>query len=144
MRKTCWALWIHTSISAGFIGTAFRAPNRAITNRHQRIATIGTGTDVVRNPNPNKRVTISRIILYNQNVNPKIIDYKTVRAFESERSKFDDMVLESICSGWQPFGSPYTVTVGGHVTFCQAMVRYEEAGKLAGQPDKPRELKEQK
>jgi len=49
-----------------------------------------------------------------------------VRAFESERSKFDDMVLESICAGWQPFGSPYTLTVGAQTTFFQAMVRYEE------------------
>jgi hypothetical protein len=62
-------------------------------------------------------------------VNPKIVDYKTIRAFESEKSKFDDMVLESICAGWQPFGSPYTVTTGRHTTFFQAMVRYEEEEK---------------
>ncbi len=66
---------------------------------------------------------------------PKIIDYKTIRAFESERSKFDDMVLESICGGWQPFGSPYTVTTGGQTTFFQAMVRYEEGNK----PEAPKE-----
>jgi len=63
-------------------------------------------------------------------VNGKIINYKTIRAFESERSKFDDMVLESICAGWQPFGSPYTLTVGAQTTFFQAMVRYEEEDKL--------------
>jgi hypothetical protein len=63
-------------------------------------------------------------------VNAKIINYKTIRAFESERSKFDDMVLESICAGWQPFGSPYTLTVGAQTTFFQAMVRYEEEDKL--------------
>jgi hypothetical protein len=68
-------------------------------------------------------------------VNPKIIDYKTVRAFESEKSKFDDMVLESICAGWQPFGSPYTVTHGTQTTFFQAMVKYEEQGK----PEAPKE-----
>lgn len=62
-------------------------------------------------------------------MNPKIINYKTVRAFESERSKFDDMVLEAICAGWQPFGNPYTLTVGAQTTFFQAMVRYEEADK---------------
>jgi hypothetical protein len=63
-------------------------------------------------------------------VNGKIINYKTIRAFESERSKFDDMVLESICAGWQPFGSPYTLTAGAQTTFFQAMVRYEEEDKL--------------
>jgi hypothetical protein len=68
-------------------------------------------------------------------VKPKIVDYKTIRAFESEKTKFDDMVLESICAGWQPFGSPYTVTTGAHTTFFQAMVRYEEQGK----PDAPKE-----
>jgi len=61
-------------------------------------------------------------------MNPKIIDYRTVRAFESEKSKFDDMVLEAICAGWQPFGSPYTLTVGAQTTFFQAMVKYEEPG----------------
>jgi hypothetical protein len=69
-------------------------------------------------------------------VNPKIIDYKTIRAFESEKSKFDDMVLESICAGWQPFGSPYTVTTGTHTTFFQAMVRFEEADKAEAEPPK--------
>jgi Domain of unknown function (DUF1737) len=68
-------------------------------------------------------------------VNPKIVDYKTIRAFESEKSKFDDMVLESICAGWQPFGNPYTVTAGTQTTFFQAMVRYEEADK----PEAPKE-----
>jgi hypothetical protein len=68
-------------------------------------------------------------------VKPKIVDYKTIRAFESEKTKFDDMVLESICAGWQPFGSPYTVTTGAHTTFFQAMVRYEEQDK----PDAPKE-----
>ena len=68
-------------------------------------------------------------------MNLKIVDYKTIRAFESEKSKFDDMVLESICAGWQPFGNPYTVTTGGHTTFLQAMVRYEEGDK----PEPPKE-----
>jgi hypothetical protein len=68
-------------------------------------------------------------------VNPKIINYKTIRAFEAEKTKFDDMVLESICAGWQPFGNPYTVTTGGHPTFLQAMVRYEEEGM----PEAPKE-----
>jgi hypothetical protein len=68
-------------------------------------------------------------------VPPKIVDYKTIRAFESEKTKFDDMVLESICAGWQPFGSPYTVTTGVHTTFFQAMVRYEEEAK----PEEPKE-----
>ena len=67
---------------------------------------------------------------------PKIVDYKTIRAFESEKTKFDDMVLESICAGWQPFGSPYTVTTGAHTTFFQAMVRYEEEGKPAEPKEK--------
>jgi Domain of unknown function (DUF1737) len=62
-------------------------------------------------------------------VNPKIVDYKTIRAFEGEKSKFDDMVLESICAGWQPFGSPYTVTVGAQTTFFQAMVKYGDEDK---------------
>jgi hypothetical protein len=66
-------------------------------------------------------------------MNSKIIDYKTIRAFDSEKTKFDDMVLESICAGWQPFGSPYTVTSGAHTTFFQAMVRFEEGDK----PDEP-------
>lgn len=57
------------------------------------------------------------------------MDYKTIRAFEAEKSKFDDMVLESICAGWQPFGSPYTVTVGAQTTFFQAMVKYSEQEK---------------
>lgn len=74
-------------------------------------------------------------------MNPKIIDYKTVRAFESEKTKFDDMVLESICAGWQPFGNPYTLTVGSHTTFFQAMVRYEEPQKPGGEPEKPAEPK---
>ena len=69
-------------------------------------------------------------------MNPKIVDYKTIRAFESEKSRFDDMVLESICAGWQPFGSPYTVTTGGHTTFFQAMVRYEEPDKAEAQKEK--------
>ena len=69
-------------------------------------------------------------------MNPKIVNYKTIRAFESEKSKFDDMVLESICEGWQPFGNPYTVTAGAHTTFFQAMVRYEEEGKPETQNEK--------
>jgi hypothetical protein len=73
-------------------------------------------------------------------VTPKIVDYKTIRAFESEKTKFDDMVLESICAGWQPFGSPYTVTTGAHTTFFQAMVRYEEEGN----PERPNEKAEPK
>ena len=72
---------------------------------------------------------------------PKIVDYKTIRAFESEKTKFDDMVLESICAGWQPFGSPYTVTTGAHTTFFQAMVRYEEEGK-SERPNEKAEPKE--
>lgn len=71
-------------------------------------------------------------------MNSKIIDYKTIRAFDSEKTKFDDMVLESICAGWQPFGSPYTVTSGTHTTFFQAMVRFEEGDK----PDEPGPPKE--
>jgi len=67
-------------------------------------------------------------------MNPKIIDYKTIRAFDSEKTKFDDMVLESICAGWQPFGSPYTVTSGAHTTFFQAMVRFED-----GETPEPKE-----
>lgn len=84
-------------------------------------------------------------------MNTKIIDYKTIRAFESERSRFDDMVLESICRGWQPYGDPYTVTVAAQTTFCQAMVRYEEAEKAGAEtekpsakPDKPPEPKKEK
>jgi hypothetical protein len=73
-------------------------------------------------------------------VNPKIIDYKTIRAFESEKTKFDDMVLESICAGWQPFGSPYTVTTGAHTTFFQAMVRYDDGNK----PEVPKEKTDDK
>jgi hypothetical protein len=76
-------------------------------------------------------------------VNPKIIDYKTIRAFESEKSKFDDMVLESICAGWQPFGSPYTVTTASHTTtFFQAMVRYEEPAKSEEPKEKAEAQKE--
>ena len=63
----------------------------------------------------------------------KIVDYKTIRAFESEKTKFDDMVLESICAGWQPFGSFYIVTSGTHTIFFQAMVRFEEGDK----PERP-------
>ena len=74
-------------------------------------------------------------------MNPRIVNYKTIRAFESEKSKFDDMVLESICAGWQPFGSPYTVTTAGHTTFFQAMVRYEadeeKKAELQKEPEAP-------
>jgi len=45
--------------------------------------------------------------------------YKTVR--HSNHKDLDEAVTKSLQSGWQPFGSPYTVEDSDGPIICQAM-----------------------
>jgi len=54
----------------------------------------------------------------------RICDYKLLEG--SSEKVLSEKVRESICEGWQPYGSPSVAKGNTNVVFIQAVVKYED------------------